>query len=203
MPRLVLGSTSPYRRELLSRLGLPFTTARPNYAEASASASGSGPEAAKDLARENARGKARSLRADHPDALVLASDQVCECEGTFFGKPGTSAAARAQLARLQGKDHRLHTAVVLLDTSSGRIEEAVVTSPLRMRPLTEDEIAAYVAREAPLGSAGSYLSEGLGIALFESIGGDDPTAVIGLPLITVVRLLSRFGMNPLLAMEAR
>ncbi|MEZ4653687.1 MAG: nucleoside triphosphate pyrophosphatase [Candidatus Eisenbacteria bacterium] len=193
-PRLILASTSKYRRELLARLQLPFACAVPSFRETKRAEAS--PEEAQLLAEENARGKAVSLREAFPDRLILGSDQVCECEGRVLGKSGTDALAVEQLAWLSGRDHRLHTAVVLLDAASMRIESAVVTTHLRIRTLSRDQLASYVAQEHPVDAAGSYYSEGLGIALFEHLRGDDPTAIIGLPLVTVCRLLEQFGVSP-------
>lgn len=195
-PRLILASTSPFRRELLARLGVPFVSIAPEFVETVPS----GPVEAGSVRRavlENARGKAASLRAAHPGSLILASDQLGECDGHLLAKPGTAEAALAQLLALAGRQHRLHTAVVLLDAATGELAEEVVTSPLTMRPLDEDRLRRYVELDQPLHSAGSYLSERLGIVLFEELGGGDPTAIIGLPLIAVTRMLERFGLDPL------
>ncbi len=195
-PRLVLASTSPFRAELLARLGLPFAAAAPDFSEARPEEPVDA-ETVRRLVLENARGKARSLRSAYPGSLLLAADQLGECDGRVLSKPGTVEGAVGQLLFLAGREHRLHTAVVVLDAETGRAEEDVVTSPLRMRALSEARIRRYVEIERPLNSAGSYLSERLGIALFEVMGGDDPTAVVGLPLISVTRMLERFGLDPL------
>jgi septum formation protein len=194
---LVLASTSVFRRDLLARLRLPFDMAAPRFDELSPPPGESDADAVRALVRENAVGKALSLRDSYPDALILASDQLGECEGRVLSKPGTVQRAVEQLLHLAGKEHRLHNAVVLLDARDGRSAHELVTSRLVMRPLTEERIRRYVELERPLHSAGSYLSESLGVALFESMGGDDPTAIIGLPLTSVVRLLERFGVSPL------
>lgn len=194
--KLILASTSPFRRELLARLGLPFTAVAPEFAEV-APVEPVDAGSVRHAVRENARGKAASLQASHPDSLILASDQLGECDGQLLTKPGTAEAARAQLRLLSGRQHRLHTAVVLLEAATGEIAEEIVTSPLTMRPLDESRLRRYVELDQPLHSAGSYLSERLGIVLFEELGGGDPTAIVGLPLITVVRMLERFGLDPL------
>jgi septum formation protein len=194
---LVLASTSPYRLRLLERLRLPFETAAPAFEEIAPPPGPVTAEQVRALVSANARGKAASLRGAHPGSLILASDQLGECEGRALTKPGSEEAAVGQLLWLRGRKHRLHTAVALLDARNGRLEEAVVTSPLRMRHLPEDRLRRYVALERPLRSAGSYHSEGLGIVLFETMGGDDPTAIVGLPLIAVTRLLAAFGLDPL------
>lgn len=195
--RLVLASTSVFRRDLLARLRLPFETAAPRFDELSPPPGPADADTVRALVRENAVGKALSLRDSYPDALILASDQLGECEGRVLAKPGTVERAVEQLLHLAGKEHRLHNAVVLLETRDGRLVQELMTSRLRMRSLTEERIRRYVELERPLQSAGSYLSEALGVALFDSLGGDDPTAIIGLPLTSVVRLLERFGVSPL------
>jgi septum formation protein len=195
--RLILASTSVFRRDLLARLRLPFDMAAPGFEEISPPPGPADADTVRAVVRENAVGKALSLRDAYPDTLILASDQLGECEGRVLAKPGTEERAREQLRFLAGKEHRLHNAVALLDTRDGRLVHELVTSRLCMRPLSEERIRRYVELERPVRSAGSYLSESLGVALFESMGGDDPTAIIGLPLTAVVRLLERFGVSPL------
>lgn len=197
VPRVILASTSPFRRELLARLRIPFEAEAPLFEELEPPTGPLLREQVRALVLENARGKAASLRDAHPQALLLASDQLGECDGRVLSKPGTEERAVEQLLYLRGKEHRLHTAVVLLEAATGRLEEEVVTSTLRLRELSEPRLRRYVQLERPLASAGSYLSEGLGIALFEELGGPDPTAIVGLPLIAVTRLLERFGVDPL------
>jgi septum formation protein len=197
--QVILASTSPYRRELFARLRIPFDTAAPRFEELPAPTAQVTAEEVRQLVLQNARGKAGSLRDAYPDGLLLASDQVGECEGRILNKPLTEERAVEQLLFLRGREHRLHTAVVLLDSRSGREVEEVVVSPLRMRDLREEQVRRYVRLEQPLQCAGSYLSEGLGVALFERMGGDDPTAIVGLPLITVTRMLAEFGVDPLRA----
>lgn len=195
--RLVLASTSVSRRDLLARLRLPFAVAAPAFEEIFPPPGPADADAVRVAVLENAVGKALSLREAYPDTLILASDQLGECEGRVLSKPGTEERAREQLRFLAGKEHRLHNAVALLDTGDGRLVHERMTSTLRMRSLSEEMICRYVELERPVHSAGSYLSESLGVALFESLGGDDPTAIIGLPLTAVVRLLERFGVSPL------
>lgn len=195
---IVLASTSRYRRELFARLGLPFEVAAPAFEEATVPAGTHvGGEEALLLALEHARGKARSLASTYPRHLIVASDQVCECEGRILDKAGSADRAREQLAFLAGREHRLHTAVVIADTRAGVEHDEVVTTRARMRSLDGEEIARYVELDSPLDSAGSYYSEGLGVALFERFTTEDPTAIIGLPLIAVRRLLSRCGVEVL------
>jgi septum formation protein len=185
----------------MERLGLPFVVAAPRFDEIQ-------PEPGADPARlvtGNALGKALSLLPDHPGSLVIGSDQLAVCGDEILTKPGTPERAVEQLLRLAGREHELLTAVAVLRAppagapaeSDSHGEHAVVRSPLRMRPLTRGEAVAYVRLESPLDCAGAYKSEGLGIALFERMGGDDPTAIVGLPLITLARLLRRFGVDPL------
>ncbi len=195
--RLVLASTSVFRRDLLARLRIPFETAAPVFAEICPPPGSVDADLVRTVVMENAVGKALSLRESHADALILASDQLGECEGRLLAKPGTEERAREQLTFLAGKEHRLHNAVALLDARDGRMVHEFMTSRLRMRPLTAERIRRYVELERPLHSAGSYLSEALGVALFDSLEGADPTAIIGLPLTSVVRLLERFGVSPL------
>lgn len=192
MTKIVLASTSPYRRELLGRLGVAFAVAAPRCDEAA--------EAARDLSAEDlvtrlARLKAESVVAEHPDALIIGSDQVAELDGGILGKPGTAEAAARQLRRLAGREHRLLTALCLLEARTGRREEHLDIHRLRLRRLTDEQIARYVTAARPLDCAGAYKIEGQGIALFESLRGGDYTAIIGLPLTRLVALLSRFGIE--------
>lgn len=185
--RLVLASTSPYRRELLARLRLPFDVARPEVDEAPLPG-----EAPAALAARLARAKAEAVAAGRPGAWVIGSDQVAELDGSPLGKPGGHAAALAQLAAMSGKAVRFHTAVSLLRHGDPAMDAADVTT-VRFRELDGDEIARYVAAEQPFDCAGSFKAEAFGISLFESIRSDDPTALVGLPLIATARLLRRAG----------
>lgn len=196
MSEVILGSTSRYRRELIGRLGIAVTCVASPFDEEAAKPGLAGLGVA-DRARALAVGKAEALGALHPDAVILGSDQMGELDGEALGKPHTAEAARAQLRRLAGREHRLHTAVAAHHRASGRTEVVVDTHALVMRALTDEAIADYVARDAPLDCAGSYRVESLGIALFERVTGDDFTAVIGVPLTRVVALLGRFGVRVL------
>lgn len=189
MPELVLASTSRYRRELLDRLGIPYTAAAHRCDERATAAGLDDPER---IARVLARAKAQSLAADHADAFVLGSDQLVDLDGEILGKPGDAPGARAQLARLRGRTHRLITAVALRHPD-GRVDEALDVHRMTMRDLSDDEIARYVDREHPVDCAGSYKIERLGIALFDRVEGTDFTAIVGLPLATVARMLRRAG----------
>lgn len=196
MSEVILASTSRYRRELIGRLGITVTCMASPFDEEAAKEGLSALPIA-ERARALAIGKAEALGAQHPDAVIIGSDQMGELDGEALGKPHTAENARAQLRRMAGREHRLHTAVALHHRASGRTEALVDTHSLVMRALTDEAIADYVARDAPLDCAGSYRVESLGIALFERVRGDDFTAVIGLPLTKVVGLLEGFGVRVL------
>lgn len=185
--RLVLASTSPYRRQLLDRLRLPYEVARPGVDEAPLR--GESPEA---LARRLARLKAEAVAAAMPGAWVIGSDQVAGFDGAALGKPGSRDAAIAQLSSMSGRQVVFHTAVALLRHGGPALEASDATT-VRFRDLGGDEIARYVDAEQPFDCAGSFKAEALGIALFESIRSDDPTALVGLPLIATARLLREAG----------
>ncbi len=187
---LVLASTSRYRRELLARLRLPFRTLAPDVDETRRS--GELPAA---LAERLALAKARAVAAGCPDALVIGSDQVAELDGRVLGKPATAAAAQAQLAASSGRRVTFHTALCLLDTRAGRSSIVVDATHVVFRVLLAEEIAHYVDAEQPLDCAGSFKAEGLGISFFERIESNDPTALIGLPLIALSRLLRDAGVR--------
>jgi septum formation protein len=198
MRQLVLASTSPYRRDLLRRLDIPFDAAAPaidEEAEKLGPGRGLLPE---ELVRYLARRKAESLAERYPDALIIGSDQAVELDGRILGKPGTEENAVRQLLALAGRTHRLLTAVTLFDARTGESEQALDVHEVELRRLSEAEIRAYVARDRPIDCAGAYKAEGLGIALFERLTGDDFTAVVGLPLTRVVALLARFGTQVLM-----
>ena len=190
--RIVLASTSRYRRELVSRLGVPVECVAPDYDEEPVKLAHAHLPLG-ELAVLLAHGKARAVAKEHPDALVIGSDQIAEVDGERLSKPVTPEKARAQLARLQGREHRLLTAVAVHHGASGRAESALDVHTLAMRPLTDAQIARYVDADRALDCAGSYRVESLGVALFERISGDDFTAVIGLPLTRTVALLARLG----------
>jgi septum formation protein len=192
-PPLILASTSRYRRELMLRLGLPFTVAAPGVDEAALP--GETPAA---TALRLSEAKARAVAAGRPEGLVIGSDQVAECDGEPVGKPGTHQAAAAQLQRLSGRTVTFHTGVALVNAATGRVQHDLVDVASTFRTLSAAEIEAYLAREQPYDCAGSVRSEALGIALFERIASDDPTALIGLPLIALARMLRAEGVDPLL-----
>jgi 7-methyl-GTP pyrophosphatase len=146
-----------------------------------------------NLATRLAEAKARAIAGGRTDALVIGSDQVAELDGRPVGKPGTAERARAQLAASAGRTIVFHTAVCLVDTRSGAVETAIARTEVVFRLLTSEEIARYVDRENPIDTAGSFKAESAGIALFERIESTDPTALIGLPLIALSRLLRGAG----------
>lgn len=192
-PPLILGSTSPYRRELLGRLGIPFSVVAPGIDE-----SAEPDERPADTALRLAAAKARTVAARHRDALVIGSDQVADCAGQAIGKPGDRDRGVALLRSLSGQTVVFHTGLALVHAPSGRLQSALVSVTSTFRALRDDEIVAYLDREAPYDCAGGVKSEALGIALFESIASDDPTALVGLPLIALCRMLRAEGLDPLL-----
>ena len=188
--KLVLASTSAYRKMLLERLHVPFDTDRPETDEAPLP--GEAPAAtAERLAAE----KARAVAARWPDALIIGSDQVAYLGSEVFGKPGTEARAVAQLQRMRGQTVVFHTALALLNTRTGHLQVEGIPTQVRFRNLSDDEIRRYVAKEQPLDCAGSAKSEGLGITLLDAMPGEDPTALIGLPLIALSRMLRAEGLE--------
>lgn len=190
---LILASTSPYRRQLLERLGVPFSTVSPQVEESRLDG-----EPAEDLVRRLAEAKARSVATSRPEALVIGSDQVAVIEDRILGKPGSRERAIEQLSASAGKRVEFLTGLCVADGTSGRTQVDVVPYSIVFRPLTRAQIDAYVEREEPYNAAGSFKSEGLGIALFERMSGDDPTALVGLPLIRLVSMLQAAGMDILL-----
>ncbi len=189
MQELILASTSPYRRDLLARLALPFTTIAPGVDEDTVKRTA--PDALA-VVTTLARAKAQAVAASRRGAIVIGSDQAATLDGIVLDKPGSAANAQAQLARLQGREHRLLTAVAIVHPRG--LVEFVDTTLLAMRTLSAAEIARYVAAERPFDCAGSYKIEGLGIALFERIVGGDPTAIVGLPLLRLAAELRALGL---------
>lgn len=186
--RLILASTSPFRRELLARLGLPFAVQAPEVDEIQRPG-----EEAPVLVARLAELKARAVARHAPDALVIGSDQAAVLDGDILGKPGDHERAAAQLRRAAGRTVTFYTGLCLLDGASGRRQVAVEEFRVAFRTLTPAMIDRYLRREQPYGCAGSFKSEGLGIALFERLEGDDPTSLIGLPLIRLTRMLEAAG----------
>lgn len=194
--QLILASTSPYRRELLGRLGLPFSICSPAVDETRLAG-----ETPYDLVRRLSEAKARAGAAqleNNSTALIIGSDQVAVLEdNSILGKPGTQERACAQLACLSGQSVKFLTGLCLYNSGEQRVQLDVVPYQVRFRTLTATQIQSYVQREQPLNCAGSFKSEGLGIALFERMEGQDSTALIGLPLIRLVAMLAQEGVEVL------
>lgn len=190
--RLVLASTSRYRRELLERLRLPFEVSAPEVDEAPLAGETPG-ETALRLALD----KADAVAAGDPDAVVIGSDQVADLDGVGLGKPGNHERATAQLRAMSGRVVVFQTGVAVVCRASGFREAALVPVSVRFRRLGDAEIERYLHLEQPYDCAGSAKAEALGIALCEAIDSDDPTALIGLPLIRTCTLLRRAGIDPL------
>ena len=188
-PPLILGSTSRYRRELLERLQLPFEVHAPQVDETPRA--GEPPE---NLARRLALAKARAVAARYPQAVVIGSDQVADLEGEPLGKPGTHERAVEQLRRMRGRTVIFQTALSVVCLARGFEMSDLAAVKVRFRALSDAEIDTYLRREEPYDCAGSAKSEGLGIALLESIDNDDPTALVGLPLIRTARMLRAAGL---------
>ena len=189
LPRsLILASTSRYRRELLARLGLPFDVAAPAVDETPRP-----DEAPRALALRLALAKARAVAGPHPRAIVIGSDQVADLDGEPLGKPGDHERATVQLRRMRGKTVVFHTAVAVSCQDCGFEQVDLAPVRVRFRDLSDDEIERYLRAEQPYDCAGSAKSEGLGIALLDAIVSDDPTALIGLPLIRTCQLLRAAG----------
>ena len=190
---LVLASTSPFRRELLARLGLAFETASPDVDESSLP--GEGPVS---LVERLAEAKARAVAPLFPQALIIGSDQVACIDDRVLGKPGDRQRAIAQLEQASGRTVLFQTGLCLYDAAADRARVACEPFQVRFRRLTRSQIEGYVDREQPFNCAGSFKSEGLGIALFEGLDGADPNSLIGLPLIRLVDLLGQVGIDPLI-----
>jgi septum formation protein len=188
MAKLVLASTSPFRRELLGRLQIPFETAAPDVDESALP--GESPVA---TAERLSLAKARAVAQRYPDDLIIGSDQVAFLGEARFGKPGTRENAFAQLRLMSGKSVIFHTGLCLLNAATGRVHLRGVPTEVRFRELADSEIQRYLDREDALNCAGSARSEGLGIALLERLRGDDPNALVGLPLIALCDMLRAEG----------
>lgn len=192
MTQLVLASTSPFRKALLEKLGLPFVTASPEVDE-SAQAN----ESATDLVKRLAAAKACALAKSYPEQCIIGSDQVCVIDGKITGKPHTEENARAQLRRASGHSVVFYTGLALLDSRNNRLNVICEPFSVDFRQLSEAEISIYVRKEQPLNCAGSFKSEGLGITLFERLSGRDPNTLVGLPLIALCEMLREAGIDPL------
>lgn len=189
-PKLVLGSTSIYRRELLQRLRIPFTVAPPDVDEVPRP-----DETPAILAQRLALAKANAVAQHFPDHVVIGSDQVADLDGEALGKPGNHANAAAQLRLMRGKTVVFQTAVAVVCRATGFCDQALAAVHVTFRQLTDREIEHYLHAETPYDCAGSAKSEGLGIALLESIVSDDPTALVGLPLIRTCKMLRAAGIE--------
>jgi len=188
MQRLVLASSSPYRRNLLARLGIPFESASPEIDESPLP--GETPGA---TAMRLAQDKSKALAPRFPAALIVGSDQVAELDARALGKPLTHENAMLQLRACSGRSVEFHTGLCLLDSATGAKQTAVASNRVRFRNLADDEIERYLNREQPYDCTGSAKADAYGIVLIESIEGDDPHALIGLPLIRLVDMLRRAG----------
>lgn len=189
---LILASTSPFRRELLARLGLSFTCVAPGIDETRRP-----DEPAQVMVLRLAEAKAAAVARAHPDAIIIGSDQAACIDDQVLGKPGDRERAIAQLQLASGRVVVFQTGVCVLNAVTGRTQTLVEPFRVHFRRLIPERIAAYVERERPFDCAGSFKSEGLGIALFSRLEGDDPTALIGLPLIRLITLLETEGLDPL------
>ena len=187
---LILGSTSRYRKELLTRLRIPFETASPDVDETPHSN-----ESPKDLALRLALAKARAVALKYPEAVVIGSDQVADLEGTPLGKPGNHANAILQLQRMRGKTVIFQTALSVVCIATGYERTDLAEVKVKFRDLSDAEIETYLRAEEPYDCAGSAKSEGLGISLLDAIDNDDPTALIGLPLIRTCQMLREAGVK--------
>ncbi len=189
-PQLVLASTSPYRRELLERLHVPFSVVAPNVDEMPLRG-----ELPEQTATRLAKAKATAVARQWPQALIIGCDQVVALEGAQLGKPHTPEDAFKQLQLMRGKTAMFHTAVCLLNAATGNTQIQAIPYQVRFRPLSDAQIANYLTKEQPYYCAGSAKTEGLGIALIEAMHGEDPWALIGLPLIALVDMLKNEGLD--------
>ncbi|HDT3134578.1 TPA: septum formation inhibitor Maf [Enterobacter asburiae] len=192
MPNLVLASTSPYRRMLLEKLGIPFECAAPEVDETPQPG-----ESPRHLVMRLAKEKAQSLAVRYPAHLIIGSDQVCVLDGEITGKPHTEENACQQLLRARGTIVTFYTGLALYNSATGHLQTECEPFDVHFRHLSEQEIVDYVRRERPLNCAGSFKSEGLGIALFDKLDGRDPNTLVGLPLIALCQMLRREECNPL------
>lgn len=188
LPQLILASSSPYRRELLERLQIPFTTYSPDVDETPLVQ-----ESPEHTALRLAQEKARKVAKGHPQALVIGCDQVATLDGLQIGKPLTHDNAVRQLQTMRDRTVTFHSALCLFNAATGNMQAAIVPYQVRFRKLTNAQIESYLIKEQPYHCAGSAKSEGLGIALIEWMHGDDPNALIGLPLIALISMLQNEG----------
>lgn len=187
---LILGSTSPYRKILLQRLGIAFDTAAPDVDETPLAH-----EPPRALVERLSQDKARAVAIRYPQALIIGSDQVATIDGEIMGKPGNHANAVQQLSRASGNKVTFYTGLCLLNSESGVVQSSVVPFEVTFRQLSAAQIERYLHAEQPYNCAGSFKSEGLGVALFERTSGDDASALMGLPLICLTRMLENQGLE--------
>lgn len=192
MTRLVLASTSPFRKTLLEKLGLAFITASPEVDETPQVN-----ESATDLVQRLACAKARTLADKYPQHLIIGSDQVCVIAGKITGKPHTEETARRQLSQASGHSVIFYTGLALFDSANNHLQVTCEPFNVDFRTLSDEEIVNYIAKEQPLNCAGSFKSEGLGITLFDRLSGRDPNTLVGLPLIALCEMLRNVGVDPL------
>jgi MAF protein len=190
---LILASSSPYRQALLARLGLPFTSVRPDIDETPLPG-----ETVQTLVERLALDKARAVSGNYPEAMIVGSDQACVCGTAILGKPGNFNRARQQLQTCSGKQVDFYTGLVLLNAKTGAYQYQLDIFSVTFRKLSETEIENYLQREQPFDCAGSFKAEGLGICLFDKMAGKDFHSLIGLPLISLCDLLRNAGINPLM-----
>ena len=188
--QVILGSTSAYRRELMSRLRIPFEVQAPHVDETAVAG-----ESPLLMANRLALAKAHAVAQKFPDAVVIGSDQVADLEGLALGKPGNFERATLQLRQMRGKTVLFHTALAVVCLATGFVAQDCASVRVVFRDLSDDEITAYLLLETPYDCAGSAKSEGLGIALLASIASDDPTALVGLPLIRTCNMLRDAGVR--------
>jgi len=188
MPQLVLGSSSPFRAELLQKLGLPFACCSPTVDESAHPG-----ETVQARVTRLAEAKARALAGSHPDSLIIGADQLAALAGSVFGKPGNRANAIAQLRAASGRIVTFHTGLCLLNSNSGRAQLACEPFRVHFRQLDTAQIKRYVDKEQPFACAGSFKSEAYGITLCSRLCGDDPNTLVGLPLIRLIAMLGEEG----------
>ncbi|WP_318374554.1 nucleoside triphosphate pyrophosphatase [Enterobacter sp.] len=193
MSNLVLASTSPYRRALLEKIGVPFECAAPGVDETPKAG-----ESPRQLVLRLAQAKAQSLAERYPAHLIIGSDQVCVLDGEITGKPLTEENAYRQLMKARGNIVTFYTGLALYNSATGHLQTECEPFDVHFRHLSEQEIGDYLRKERPLNCAGSFKSEGLGITLFERLEGRDPNTLVGLPLIALCQMLRRENSNPLL-----
>ncbi len=190
MNNIILASSSPYRKTLLERLQINFTTESPDIDEQSIQG-----ETVYDFVLRLAETKASHIAAKSSDAIVIGSDQALECEGKILGKPGDHATAKRQLMAMSNKTLSFFTGLCVINTRTNNMQKDVIIYQVTFRNLKESEIEAYLIKEQPYNCAGSFMSEKLGVSLVERMQGDDPTALIGLPLISLCKMLRHQGVK--------